>query len=434
MNMLHLVQAKRDGREHSVDELNWLMGEVVKGTIPDYQLSAWLMAVYFRGMTPTETAGLTRAMVNTGRRLDLSSLGPHVADKHSTGGVGDKTSLLVAPMVAACGVPVAKMSGRGLGFSGGTLDKLESIPGFRVELSAHEFVAAVRTVGLVIASQSPDLAPADGKLYALRDVTATVESLPLIASSIMSKKIAAGANAVVLDVKVGRGAFMKSLDEARALAAAMRDIGREVGRNVRAVISDMEQPLGNAVGNALEVREAIESLRGSGPPDLMEVALELGTNLLEMTGRAGSTDEGRALLVQAINSGQALERFRAFVANQGGDPVIVDHLERLPKAPVQYEVTAPSAGYVRVIDAEAIGRASVEIGAGRKVKGEKIDPSVGFVLHSKVGDAVREGDSLATIHAAGKEDAERIAPALLGAFDLTRDPVAAPRVIIETVK
>jgi pyrimidine-nucleoside phosphorylase len=433
LNMLGLIQAKRDGESHSQDQLNWLISEMAKGTIPDYQLSAWLMAVYFRGMTSSETANLTRAIVNSGRTLDMSSVGPHVADKHSTGGVGDKTSLLVAPMVAACGVPVAKMSGRGLGFSGGTLDKLESIPGFRVELTAEEFIAAVQKVQLVIASQSPDLAPADGRLYALRDVTATVESLPLIASSIMSKKIAAGANAIVLDVKVGRGAFMKTLDQARALAVAMRDIGRDVGLNVRAVISGMEQPLGHAVGNALEVREAIDALRGSGPPDLLDIALELGANLLEMTDRAGSAEVGRRLLTEAIESGEALERFRAFVANQGGDASVVDRPELLPRAPVRRAVTSQSEGYIRVIDAETVGRASVEIGAGRKVKGATIDPSVGFVLHRKVGERVRVGDELATIHAASASDTERVAPLVLAAFEMVNEPFSPQAVVIETI-
>jgi pyrimidine-nucleoside phosphorylase len=433
VNMLDAVQSKRDGREHSAADLNWLMSEVVKGNVPDYQLAAWLMAVYFQGMTPAETANLTLAMVNSGRRLDLSSAGEYVADKHSTGGVGDKTSLLVCPMVAACGVPVAKMSGRGLGFSGGTLDKLESIPGFNVNLTGEDFLAAVHKVGLVIASQSADLAPADGKLYALRDVTATVESLPLIASSIMSKKIAAGANAIVLDVKVGRGAFMKTLEDASALAGAMRDIGREVGLSVRAVISGMEQPLGMAVGNALEVREAIQSLQGSGPDDLREVAYELGANLLQMTRRAGSRVEARQLLAQALTSGTALEKFRAFVANQGGDPGVVDRPELLPEAPVRAPVLSPADGYVSRIDAEVVGRASVELGAGRKTKGDPIDPAVGFVLHRKVGETVRRGEALATIHAANDDAAARVGISLRGAFALSDEPVATPPVIVETV-
>jgi pyrimidine-nucleoside phosphorylase len=431
--MLAAVQSKRDGREHSAAELNWLMSEVVKGKVPDYQLSAWLMAVYFQGMTPAETANLTLAMVNSGRRLDLSSAGAYVADKHSTGGVGDKTSLLVCPLVAACGVPVAKMSGRGLGFSGGTLDKLESIPGFNVNLTGEEFLAAVRRVGLVIASQSADLAPADGKLYALRDVTATVESLPLIASSIMSKKIAAGANAIVLDVKVGRGAFMKTLEDAKALAAAMRDIGREVGLSVRAVISGMEQPLGMAVGNALEVHEAIQSLQGNGPDDLREVAFELGSNLLQMTRRAASREEARQLLSQAMTNGTALEKFRAFIANQGGDPEVVDRPELLPQAPARMSLLSPADGYVSAIDAEVVGRASVELGAGRKTKGEPINPSVGFMLQRKVGAPVRRGDVLAAIYAASDDAAAHVATSLREAFTLSAEPVTAPPVIIETV-
>jgi pyrimidine-nucleoside phosphorylase len=433
VNVLELIQAKRDGAEHSSDELNWLMREVVNGAAPDYQVAAWLMAVFFRGMTSRETANLTRAMVSSGRRLDLSAVGPYVADKHSTGGVGDKTSLVVAPMVAACGVPVAKMSGRGLGFSGGTLDKLEAIPGFRVELSAEEFLAGVQKVGLVIASQSPDLAPADGKLYALRDVTATVESLPLIASSIMSKKIAAGANAIVLDVKVGRGAFMKTLEEASALAVAMRDIGSEVGLSVRAVISGMEQPLGYAVGNALEVREAIETLRGEGAHDLLEVALELGSNLLLMTRRAGSAEEARGLLRETVRSGAALVKFREFVANQGGDTSVVDDPHLLPQAPVRRAVLTSRGGFMKAIDAEMVGRASVEIGAGRKVKGARIDPSVGFVLHRKVADRVQPGDELLTIHAATEADAERVEPYVRDAFEIVAEPVAAPDVIVDTV-
>jgi pyrimidine-nucleoside phosphorylase len=431
--MLDLIQVKREGGEHSADQLTWLIREMAKGTIPDYQLAAWLMAVYFRGMTPGETSNLTRSMVDSGRRLDLSSVGPHVADKHSTGGVGDKTSLVVAPMVAACGVPVAKMSGRGLGFSGGTLDKLESIPGFRVELTAEEFVAAVAQVGLVIASQSADLAPADGKLYALRDVTATVDSLPLIASSIMSKKIAAGATAVVLDVKVGRGAFMKTLDDARALAIAMRDIGRDVGLSVRAVISGMEQPLGYAVGNALEVREAIQTLRGEGAPDILEVAIELSSHLLQMTERAGSAEDARTLLLQSISTGSALDRFRAFIANQGGDLAVVDRPELLPQAPVRTEILAEASGYLKAIDAEAVGRASVDVGAGRKVKGARINLAVGFVLHRKVGDAVQRGDELVTVHAASEADAARVAPDLLRAFEIASEPVERPPVIIETI-
>jgi pyrimidine-nucleoside phosphorylase len=360
-------------------------------------------------------------------------VGTFVGDKHSTGGVGDKTTLVIAPLVAAAGVPIAKMSGRGLGYSGGTLDKLESITGFRCELSTEEFIEGVRRVGLVVASQSPDLAPADGKLYALRDVTGTVESLPLIASSIMSKKIAAGANGVVLDVKVGSGAFMKNEQDARALAVAMRDIGEKVGLKVRAVLSGMEQPLGWAVGNALEVREAVETLRGKGPQDLLDVVYIIGSNMLEMAGRVSSLDEGTELLKSTLESGAGLAKFGEFVANQGGDTVFLGDLAILPQAPVQWELEAPQDGYLATIDAETIGKASVVIGAGRRVKGEGIDHSVGFVLRTKLGDKVEKSQPLLTIHAQSIDAAHQIKSDLLGGFSISEEPVAVPPVIIDVV-
>jgi pyrimidine-nucleoside phosphorylase len=433
MRAVDLITAKRDGRELTTAELEWFIQGYTRGDIPDYQVSAWLMAVLFKGMTARETADLTRAMVASGRRIDLSSVGGFVADKHSTGGVGDTTTLVLAPLVAAAGVPIGKMSGRGLGFSGGTLDKLESIKGFRVELSAQEFLEAVRRVGLVVAAQTADMVPADGKLYALRDVTGTVESLPLIASSIMSKKIASGANGVVLDVKVGSGAFMKTLDDARSLAVAMRDIGREVGLKVRAVLSDMEQPLGSAVGNSLEVIEAVETLKGKGPADLLEVVYILGSNLLEMSGQVSSLDEGQSRLVEVLESGAALARFRDFVANQGGDPDFVEDYSLLPAAPVQHAVTAQTPGYVSAIDAETIGRASVEIGAGRKVKGDKIDHGVGFLLHKKIGERVEPGDVIATVHAADNHSAQDIEPSIRSAFRMSEEAVPAPPVVIDVV-
>lgn len=403
MRAVDLIAAKRDGRELTREEISWLLQSYQRGEVADYQVSAWLMAVYFRGMTARETADLTMAMVDSGTRLDLSSLGEFVGDKHSTGGVGDKTTLVVAPLVAAAGVPVAKMSGRGLGFSGGTIDKLESIVGFRTQLSADEFLEVAQRTRLVVVAQSPDLAPADGLLYALRDVTATIESIPLIASSIMSKKIAAGATGVVLDVKVGAGAFMKTMESTRALATTMRDIGRNVGLQVRAVISGMDQPLGWAVGNALEVGEAVKTLRGEGPDDLLEVSTTLGAHLLNMAGKVGSIEEGVAQLSETLSSGLAIAKFGEFIEGQGGDSRFIDDLSLLPQAPLKLEVPSEQAGYVTAIDAEVIGRASVEIGAGRAVKGAAIDHSVGFVLHKKIGDRVALGESLATVHAASEE-------------------------------
>ena len=433
MRVVDLIAAKRDGHEHSAAEIGRLVEGFTSGEIPDYQISAWLMAALLKGLSARETADLTRAMVASGRHLDLSSVAPFVADKHSTGGVGDKTTLVVTPLVAAVGVPVGKMSGRGLGFSGGTIDKLESISGMRTLLSVEEFTAAISNVGLVVAAQTADLAPADGKLYGLRDVTATVESIPLIASSIMSKKIAAGANGVVLDVKVGRGAFMKTLKEARELAVAMRDIGRSVGLQISAVLSGMDEPLGWAVGNALEVNEAVATLKGQGPPDLLEVAYTLGAQLLVMSGKASTTDEAARLLAGALESGAGLQKFRDFVVNQGGDPDFIDEPALLPQAPVQVDLEAQSAGFITSIDAEAIGRASVEIGAGRAVKGASIDHSVGFVLHRKIGERVEEGESLVTVHAATQADAQMVLPVLREAFRLGADPVPPPPAVIEVI-
>jgi pyrimidine-nucleoside phosphorylase len=405
----------------------------MNGAVQDYQLSAWLMAVFFRGMSARETADLTTAMVRSGQRLDLSSVGAFVGDKHSTGGVGDKTTLVAAPLVAAAGVPIAKMSGRGLGFSGGTIDKLESIAGMNCALTTEQFIEGVRRVGLVVAAQTGDLAPADGVLYKMRDVTATVDSLPLIASSIMSKKIAAGANGVVLDVKVGSGAFMKTLESARALAEAMRDIGASVGLRVRAVLSDMDQPLGWAVGNALEVREAIDTLRGQGPDDLVEVSLTIGAHLLEMAGKAADIASGRDMLREVLHSGAGLSKLREFIEYQGGDVRCVDDPERLPSAPVHREIRANRSGWLARITAETIGHASVEIGAGRKKKSDNIDHAVGFVLHAKVGDRIEPDTPLLTVHAAGEEAIKAIEPLLRMAFTITEEPVEPPPVVIDVV-
>lgn len=433
MNVVDIIAAKRDGNELSHEQINWLINGVMDGIVADYQLSAWLMAVVLRGMTERETVDLTMALVASGKRLDLSMLGTFIGDKHSTGGVGDKTTLVVAPLVAAAGVPMGKMSGRGLGFSGGTIDKLESIPGMQCSLSIEQYIEGVRKVGLVVAAQTPDLAPADGILYKMRDVTATVDSLPLIASSIMSKKIAAGASGVVLDVKVGSGAFMKTPSQARALAIAMRGIGGSVGLRVRAVISAMEQPLGWAVGNALEVREAVQTLHGEGPDDLLEVALIIGGNLLEMSGKVGSVEAGKERLREVLRSGAGIEKLREFVVYQGGDPAFIDKPEALPSAPVQRELVASMEGWVARIDAETIGRASVEIGAGRKVKTDAIDHRVGFVLHAKIGDRVVPGSKLATIHAASEESASQVEPAILGAFTISATLVVSPPVIMDII-
>ena len=396
MHVVEFIEKKRDGGEHSPAELQEWIAAYVEGAVPDYQMAAWLMAVYFRGMTAAETAELTLAMAHSGEVLDLAGLGKTV-DKHSSGGVGDKTTLVVAPILAAAGLVVAKMSGRGLAHTGGTIDKLESIPGWRAELSDEEFLRQAREVGLVIAGQSKNLAPADGKMYALRDVTGTVPSIPLIASSIMSKKLAAGARIITLDVKVGRGAFMKDLAHARELARLMVSIGRHAGREVRAVLSQMDEPLGRAVGNAIEVREAIATLRGEGPGDLTELSLALAREALEAAGE----DPARA--EEVWKSGAALEKLRAFVAAQGGDARVVDEPERLELAPDVYELRAEASGVVTELDAYRVGLAVLRLGGGRERKGDAIDHGVGVRLAMKVGDRVAEGDILATVfHRAGR--------------------------------
>jgi pyrimidine-nucleoside phosphorylase len=434
MRPVDLIIAKRDGHEHSRAELEALIGGFVRGEVADYQMAAWLMAVVWRGMTARETAWLTAVMAASGRRLDLSAVAPFVVDKHSSGGVGDKTTLVVAPLVAAAGVPVGKMSGRGLGFSGGTIDKLESIPGWRASLSTEEFFAGIRDVGLVVAAQGPDLAPADGRMYALRDVTGTVDSLPLIAGSIMSKKLAAGANAIVLDVKVGSGAFMKTLTEARALAQAMVAIGHEAGLQVRAVISDMAQPLGFAIGNALEVREAIATLQGHGPADLLELALVLGNELLAMAGQGDSDDARRGRMLAGLESGAALAKLRAFVVNQGGDGTYIDDPDRLPTAPVQTPLPAPQAGTIAAIDAEALGHATVALGAGRATKADTIDHAVGIVLARKVGETVRAGEPLLIIHARDDAQVATVTPALLAAYRWHTGPVERPPLVKDIIR
>ena len=407
MRMVDLIEKKRDGAELSRAEIEFFVHGYTRGIIPDYQVSAMAMAVFFRDMTDRERADLTLAMAYSGAMVDLSMIQGVKVDKHSTGGVGDTTTLVLAPLVASLGVPVVKMSGRGLGHTGGTVDKLESVPGFNAEISKEAFVSLVNQQHIAVIGQTDDVAPADKKLYALRDVTATVNSIPLIASSIMSKKIAAGADAIVLDVKTGAGAFMKTLDGARQLAAAMVRIGSNVGRKTMAVISDMSQPLGFAIGNALEVREAIDTLRGAGPRDLEDLCIALGRQMLVLGGKTASLEHAEEMLREAIRSGAALSKFREWIASQGGDASVVERTELLPQAKYQIEVPAPRAGVVERIVADKIGAAAMLLGAGRVTKESRIDLAVGIVLRKKVGDPVRESESLATIHA-NRENIEEV--------------------------
>lgn len=407
MRAVDLIHKKKNGEPLSAGEIAFLVEGYCRGDIPDYQMSAWAMAVFFRGMNAEETAALTLTMARSGDQVDLSPIRGIKTDKHSTGGVGDKTTLIIGPLVAACGVPVAKMSGRGLGHTGGTIDKLESIEGFRTELTRERFFAQVNDIGLAVIGQSGNITPADKKLYALRDVTATVESIPLIASSVMSKKIAAGADAIVLDVKVGSGAFMKTVDEAEALAKAMVDIGVQVGRQTAAIISDMDQPLGYAIGNALEVREAIDTLRGQGPDDLTALCLALGAQMVVLSGQADNIESAEKLLRQQLESGAVLDKLRAFIEAQGGDSAIVDNPALLPQAPVIIEVTAREEGYVRRIDAEQLGIAAMQLGAGRATKDAIIDHAVGLILRRKVGDHVAAGETIALLHASKDDEANR---------------------------
>jgi pyrimidine-nucleoside phosphorylase len=420
-----LIQKKRDGGALTSEELGWLLSGHTAGEIPDYQMSAFLMAVFFRGMTPEETAEFTMAMVRSGEQLDLSRIRGVKVDKHSTGGVGDKTSIVLIPLVAAAGAPVAKLSGRGLGHTGGTIDKLESIAGFRAELSTDQFIEQVNRIGCAIAGQTANLVPADKKIYGLRDVTATVDSVPLIAASVMSKKIAGGSDAIVLDVKTGRGAFMKTLEASRALAQTMVNIGNAVGRRTMAVISDMDQPLGFAVGNALEVREALDTLRGEGPTDLRELCLVLGSQMLLLAGIAKTVEQARARLEGALERREALAKFKDMVKAQGGDTALVDSPARLPAAPVVVPVASSASGSVESIGAEAIGLAAMALGAGRATKEDLIDPAVGIVLRKKVGDAVREGEVMADVHAADTERAEAVAGRVGAAYSIVRS--RAPR-------
>jgi pyrimidine-nucleoside phosphorylase len=423
MRAVDIITSKRDRQELTAEQIGFFVRGLSDGSIPDYQVSAWAMAVQLNGMTPRETADLALAMAHSGEVLDLSHVAPVAVDKHSTGGVGDKTSLVVLPVVAASGLPVAKMSGRGLGFSGGTLDKLESIPGYRVDLSTQEFERQLREIGVVLCGQSPELAPADGKLYALRDVTGTVPSIPLIASSVMSKKIAGGAQAIVLDVKVGKGAFMETLEEARQLAAMMTEIAERAGRQVVCLLSSMDQPLGAAVGNALEVREAIDTLRGRGPDDFREHCLVVASHMLVLGGKAMDLASAQGLAEGSLAAGEALAKFRALIQAQGGDVSYVDDPVKLPRAKLVEAVEAPRSGYLSKVDARTIGEASVALGAGRARKSDPIDHAVGFEVPLKVGDQVERGGPLFTVHASSAEALERARAEVLTAFDFSEDPV-----------
>lgn len=398
MRMVDLIEKKRDGKSLTKEEIDYIVTAYTEGSIPDYQMSALLMAIYYVDMTDEEITNLTLAMANSGEVIDLSSIEGIKVDKHSTGGVGDTTTLILAPLVASVGVPVAKMSGRGLGYTGGTLDKLEAIPGFKIEIPEEEFIRLVNESKMAVIGQSGDLAPADKKLYALRDVTATVSSIPLIASSIMSKKIAAGADAIVLDVTTGDGAFMKNIDDAKRLAKTMVRIGKLANRQTMAVISDMSQPLGEAIGNSLEVVEAIETLQGNGPEDLTEMCYVLGSQMVVLAKKADSIDEARQMLSEALHSGKALSKFREMIVNQGGDASVIDEPSKILTAQYEVELPAKTSGVVTKLVANELGIAAMMLGAGRKTKEEDIDHAVGIKLHKKVGEAVSEGESLLTIY------------------------------------
>jgi pyrimidine-nucleoside phosphorylase len=425
-----LIERKRDGGELEAGELAELVLSYTCGEVADYQLAAFLMAVYFRGLSEGETFALTDAMVRSGETLDLgAAVGRRVVDKHSTGGVGDKTTLAVGPIVAACGVPFGKMSGRGLGHTGGTLDKLESIPGFRVDLTTEEFVAQVRELGIAIVGQTADLVPADKKLYALRDVTATVDNVSLIAASIMSKKIASGADAIVLDVKVGDGAFMKTLDEARELSREMLALGRRAGRDVVCVLTDMDQPLGQAVGNALEVREAFATLRGEGPSDFAELVLDAAAHLLALSDLGVDRTEARRRAEQAVADGSAVGAYERWIRTQGGEP----SQDALPKAPLIREVFAPRDGFITRLAALPVGQAALHLGAGRREKDGPVDHAVGIVCKRKRGEAVQRGEPLAEIHARNEAAATEAAEAVLAAYELGDDAPEARPIVLDTV-
>ncbi|MEM9777432.1 MAG: thymidine phosphorylase [Chloroflexota bacterium] len=425
MNIVEIISEKRDKQMLTTGEIDWFIKKYTAGDIPDYQASALLMAIYINGMSRRETIDLTLAMVASGETLNLHDTLDFVVDKHSSGGVGDKTSLVVLPLVAACGVPVAKMSGRGLGYSGGTLDKMEAISGWTPNLSISQIKKQVTDIGLVLAGQTASLAPADGKLYALRDVTGTVGCMPLIASSIMSKKLAAGSDAIVLDVKIGSGAFIKSLEDGRKLAEIMVNIGKDAGRKTVAVLSDMNQPLGHASGNALETLEAILALKNdpATPADFWEHCLKIGSHMLVLADKADSLEAAEDMLKQARDSGVALEKFKQMVGAQGGDVSQIDEPSKLPQAPVIADVVATKSGYIRSMNTEQLGYAVVNLGGGRVQKTDVIDPAVGFVMPVRVGDSINAGDSIATVHAKDEESFEEAKQAILRSVKIGAEPV-----------
>lgn len=430
--MVDIIEKKRNGFSLTKEEIETFVNGYTDGSIPDYQASAFLMATYFQGMTPEEQAHLTIAMVKSGDEIDLSAIQGVKVDKHSTGGVGDTTTLILVPLVAACGVPVAKMSGRGLGHTGGTLDKLEAMEGFHIELTKEQFVEQVNTLKAAVIGQSGNLTPADQKIYALRDVTATVNSIPLIASSIMSKKIAAGADAIVLDVKTGDGAFMKTTEDARALAHAMLAIGDQVGRNTMAILSDMSQPLGKAIGNALEVREAIDTLRGEGPADLTELCLTLGSQMVVLGEKASTLTEAREMLEAVIEDGSALALFAHLIEAQGGNRGVVENPALLPKAQFEIPVKATTSGFITKMEADQIGIAAMLLGAGRATKEDEIDMAVGIMLEKKIGDAVEVGDVLAVIHS-NREEVQASIDLLQEHIVIGKEHVAPPTLIGEII-
>ena len=434
MQAVELIRKKRDGHSLSTEEISWFIAEYMREQIPDYQMSSWLMAVYWRGMDARETSDLTMAMARSGEELHVRDVISPVVDKHSTGGVGDKVTLAVAPLVAACGVAVGKMTGRGLGHTGGTVDKLESVTGFRATLSREEFMRILTQHSLVLAGQSHDLAPADGRMYALRDVTGTIESIPLIAASIMSKKLAIGASHLLLDVKVGSGAFMKTVEQARQLAETMVAIGQLAGLHTVAAITSMDQPLGHAIGNALEMAEAIAILHGSGPKDVSDLCYHEAAELLVMTGSAGSFSEAESRVERAVRSGAAVAKLAEVISAQGGNAQQIEQPQLLPAAPVRSMLDAPRSGYIEGIQSEQIGLVSMQLGAGRFKKGEQIDHRTGLVLQAKVGEYRRAGEPLVEIHARTDAEASSVRDALLACYSWSDNPAMVGPLVYDTIR